>query len=325
MSILKADGFGFENNGALPGWFAVGPNSMGVANSGPYGANRWIAQYAQQIYTPSTVVWHNLHLYLINAGPQSATYILRDNNNADQLYFGIDVNTRPTIYRAPGTFLAISPLAPLPVGAWLFLQIRALIDSVAGNVQVWVNGVQHINFTGNTQSTGLAHTARWMIQTHLIDNVIVYDETGAAPTARTPETRVYMSGPTSAGVSGFLPVGAVANWQCVGENPADGDVTYVSAAAAPADDTYTYPAQVPAGAMVYAVGTEFDARKDDAGNNSVDGLITSGVTTVAAGAPVALSAQYQRVQALWNNDPATALPWGVTAANAALVGQRRTL
>lgn len=229
------------------------------------------------------------------------------------------------------TVVATSPLYVYPANTWIFLQFYALINNVAGAMEAWVNGVSVVSFAGDTTQTANEFVNGWRYSfsgnnsTHF-DNLLIYNTAGAAPNARTGETRAFYSLPSAPGpVTQLTPVGAAANWECTDDNPPDADATYVQAAVAPLTDVYDIPANaVPAGSTVYAVANRAYARKDDAGVNDLDLLLRSGGVNYPSGAPTALNASYTIQRTVWDVDPATGLAWTVTGANDALPGITRT-
>jgi hypothetical protein len=201
--------------------------------------------------------------------------------------------------------------------------------TAGGSVEVWINGKQVLAYSGNTAASGDNGWNGWQIyQTSgaetRVANVVIYSTTGNAPNARTPETRIWDTLPTGAGGTTEWTPSAGANWQCVDEQPSNGDTDYVSAASAPLTDTYSCPAAATAGSIIYAVAVHATARKDDAGTNEVDGVLRSAGANYAHGSPKPITASYARYRWLWEADPATGLSWTVAGANAAQPGIRRT-
>jgi hypothetical protein len=218
---------------------------------------------------------------------------------------------------------------PWPLGGWFFAQIRFNCLLSGGLVEVWINGRQVLTYSGNTAASGSNGWNGWRVFASSgpemrIDNVLVYSTTGDAPNSRTPETRIYETLPTGAGGATQWTPSAGSNWQCVDEQPSNGDTDYVSAASSPLTDTYSCPGAAAAGSIIYAVGVHCTARKDDAGTNELDGVLRSAGTDYAAGAPASITTTYARYRWLWNTDPATGTAWTVTGANAAQPGIRRT-
>ena len=216
-----------------------------------------------------------------------------------------------------------------PVGVWFFCQIRYVISTIGGAVEVWINGKSVLSISGNTANTGTPNWDGWQLAyvatpTCRIDNIVVYSTTGDPPTTRTPETRIWDTLPTGAGATTQWSPSAGANWQCVDEQPSNGDTDYVSAASSGLTDTYSTPAEAEAGSIIYAVAVHATMRKDDAGTNEVEGVIRSGGNNYVYGTPTGVNSSYGRHRWIWHSDPATGNQWTVAAANSAQPGIRRT-
>lgn len=257
-----------------------------------------------------------------NAGMQFGAML----GSQEQVQVRLDTDNRVALYRG-GT--AIASGEKYPVNAWFFLQIRFNIHPVSGSVEVRINGATVLNYSGNTAATGSQNWDGWRIggtstPTMYWDNIILYSASGDVPNTWTPETRIWDALPTGAGGTTEWSPSAGSNWQCVDEQPSNGDSDYVSAASAPLTDTYSCPATAEAGSIIYGVAVHATLRKDDAGTNVVDGVLRVGTTNYAHGTPVGINSSYSRKRWLWTVDPSTGTAWTVTAANSAQPGVRRT-
>lgn len=328
MALIDFEHAARETNTALSNWFASSDMAVRADGTGPftYGRAMFTFSTVRNLPTNYTTLWANFHFNQFGAAGNTKIFAFRD---AGTVQVAVCLGTNNQVFVQVGTTTVASSANNVwAVGAWYFLQVRASIANAGGNIQVWLQGQKIIDFTGDTQQTGNNYCNQWeMSRTNNntdLANLIVYDETGAAPNARTPETRIFADLPTGAGATTGWTPSAGSNFQCVDEQPNDGDTTYVSAAAAVTDDLYGYPgATVPGAAIVYAVAAELDARKDDAGTNDLDALIRSGGTTYAHGSTFGLTSTYQRFRTIWATDPATGAAWTVANANAAQVGVRR--
>ena len=330
MSLLDFEHAARETNSALSNWFSSTDMAVRADGTGPFGYGRAMFTFSTVRNLPGnyTTLWANFHFYQFGAASATGLIFSFRDAGSNQVSVGLDNLNR--VYVAVGaSIVATSAPNVWALNAWYFLQLRASIANAGGNIQVWLQGTKIIDFTGDTQSTANNYVNQWQLSRNNnntdLANVIIYDEVGNAPNARTPETRIFADLPTGAGAATAWTPSAGANWQNVDEQPNDGDTTYNSAAAAALDDLYGFPAgTIPGASVVYAVAHEFDVRKDDAGTNDVDSLIRSGGTTYAKGTPVGLTSTWQRFRAVWDTDPATGAAWTVANANAAQVGIRRT-
>jgi hypothetical protein len=301
-------------------------------NSGPFGYGRFASATAGTMqrlswYPTVNEKWWQAHIWFDAVPSNLPLRIHAMLGSGEQCEVRFDTSGVVQVWR--GSALLGASTKPYPVNGWFFCQIRFNCLTSAGAVEVWINGSQYVSVNGNTANQNANGSNGWKISyispsVCRVTNVLVYSTTGAAPNSRTPETRIYDTLPTGAGGATQWTPSAGANWQCVNEQPSNGDTTYVSAASAPLTDTYSCPAEATAGSIIYAVAVHATARKDDAGTNEVDGVLRSAGANYANGAPASLSASYARYRWLWNTDPATGTAWTVTGANAAQPGIRRT-
>lgn len=333
MALLDFEGYDRETNISLSNWFTVGPGSGNIISAdlaGAYGYGRYFNNpnfCGRTLPSNEQVIWMQGHVYQFGVpAATSFIFLLRDGATV-QCAFSMDNLMRAQLYVGL-SLVATSSAAVFAQNAWYFVQLRARIANSGGTLDLYVNGALVLSYSGDTQNTANAYANAWDVGTDnnatRVDNIVLYNESGNAPNSRTPETRIYAELPTGAGAAtGFTP-SAGSNYQCVDEQPNDGDTTFVSAAASPTDDLYAYPAsQVPSGAIVYAVALEVVARKDDAGGNDLKALIRSGGTTFAGSSTWGLTTTYQRFKQTWDLDPNTGAAWTVANANAAEIGQRR--
>lgn len=328
MALLDFECFGEETNGNYSGWWTEPrANTISAEGSGPFGIGRYMQPSTFQIsrtnsFANTGTLLVNAHVW--NASGLSSLMAVYDGTTI-QANLAISATGVISVQRNGSTTLA-STTETFPLNAWLFVQVRYVIAN-AGSFEVWVDGRSVLSGSGDTQQTANAYANGWGcgIGGGRYTNFVIYSETGNAPNARTPETVCYSDIPNGAGASSAWTPSAGSNYQNVDEAPADNDTTYNSAASAPLDDLYAYPSPVPASAVVYAVACECDARRDDAGTNTVDLLCRAGGTTQASGTPYNLTSSYTRFKRVWDLDPSTGLPWSTANANGSQVGIRRTV
>lgn len=335
MALIDYEHFSRETNGYYSNWFTIlGDCYPDADGTGPFGYGRRATGFRFGRDLPSGIndFFVQFHFFLPNTAsvfPPETFLQLKNAAGTDHVSFTMNFLTRTITmnYQTGSTDCVIGSFA---YNSWNFLQVRVHIGNSDGSIQCWQNGTSIGSVINvDTENTGGPTCHQWTLTSGnqiRFANLLIYTETGAVPNVRTPETRIYAALSNANGAStGFTANGATNNWECIDEQPSDDDSTYVSAAAAPTSDLYDYPAQaIAAGAAVYGVAVEYNARKDDAGANEIDGLIRSGGTTYAGGTPNVLTSTYQRFRRLWDTDPATAAQWTTANANAAQTGVRRT-
>ena len=318
-----------------------------TANLNIFGVNEWLISadgqgyqsYGRYAYTGGGIMsrpsrflpmeegYWQAHLRFETVPKNIGLNIQATRGNVEQVNVRFAISQKIELWRG-NTQLAESASA-YPIAVWFFCQIRYLITPSGGVVEVWINGQLVLSFAGNTAYTGSPNWDGWQLDYSItsqcrVDNIVVYSTTGDPPTARTPETRIWDTLPTGAGATTQWSPSAGANWQCVDEQPSNGDSDYVSAASSGLTDTYSTPAAAEAGSIIYAVAVHATMRKDDAGTNEVDGVIRSGGNNYVHGSPAGINSSYGRHRWIWHRDPATGNQWTVAAANSAQPGIRRT-
>ncbi len=265
--------------------------------------------------------------------PSSVTNILAatDGNSGgvSQVNIGVLNSGAIAAYRAFNTpsITLLGTSAPGIIAANQYYGIEALftVNSTSGVVQVWVNGVEVLNLSGfNTQGTSNAYANQVEICDSgnlgcYIDDFRVWDSTGSTMNAPLgTDSRFFSKLPSGAGsLAQLTPNGASANWQCVDDNPPDGDTTYVSGSSSGLVDELAAPiagfTQPPA--MVVA---RVYARKDDGSTRSLEfGVVSGSATAVSSAGTVTVGSTYAFYDGAISDDPNTSAPWTAAAADAA--------
>jgi hypothetical protein len=197
------------------------------------------------------------------------------------------------------------------------------ISTTVGVVQVWVNGVEVLSLSGlNTQQSNPYATAVQICDGGntgcYVDDFRIWDNTGSYENAALgTDSRIVTKLPNGAGATTqWTPNGASANWQCVDDNPPDGDSTYVSSSTVNNVDEYTAPSAgfTAAPKMVLA---RIYARKDDSATRSVEfGVVSSGSSL--SGNNATMGSGYAFYDADCSaEDPHTLAAWTAAGADAA--------
>jgi hypothetical protein len=335
MALLDWEGFDRET--ANLGIFSTFLGYISPDNSGTFGYGRCHyhntaqASYAGRFNAFSNIstAFIQCHIYF-NSGFLNFAQVWLMDGSSNQIGFRIGSDGKPQIVRGDNTVLA-SAASSVALNTWHFFQFRATVADAGGTAELRLNGQTIATYAGDTKNTTNAFVNGWKVeattsgQTAWFDNIVIYSDTGNPPNTWTPETRIYEDLPNGAGAAAEWTPSAGANWQCVDEQPSNGDSDYVSAASSPLTDVYAFPATtVPTGSIVYGVAVHATARKDDAGTNDLDLVLRSGTTNYASGTSSGLTSTYVRYRRLWDTDPATGTSWTVSGANAASAGIRRT-
>lgn len=233
-----------------------------------------------------------------------------------------------------GTVLGTSALA-LSTNVFYYIEAAVTINNTTGSVTVKVNGTTYLNLTGiNTRSTAnnscnavtfgnniTFQNSSGLCQGNIVDYDDLYIDNAGTLYG---DSRVESLLPNANGATNaWTANGAASNWQCVDQNPADDDTTYVSSAAAGNIDQYTYPALPTGTGVVRAVMTVPIARDDSAGTTTLASVYYV-AATVFLGANNNISSTtynaYPDIQAL---NPNTSAAWSISDVNGAQFGVKR--
>jgi hypothetical protein len=224
-----------------------------------------------------------------------------------------------------GAIQAASSPGLVAPNQWYGIEVTVSVGTGSGTAVVSLGGTVVINATGlNTQATSNAYGNQVAIgdinnanlNKPLFDDFRVWDNTGSTQNAAIgTDRRQITKVPSGPGTNtNWTPNGAVANWQCVDDNPPDGDTTYVSSGSTIVDD-YAMPSAGLSVAPSMVVAKSY-ARKDDSATRALEVGVLSGSAT-SFGSPFTMSSTYAFVDACIPLDPNTSAAWTAAGADAA--------
>ncbi|MEO0248084.1 MAG: hypothetical protein ABIN58_00805 [candidate division WOR-3 bacterium] len=221
------------------------------------------------------------------------------------------------------TLLATASGALPPMGVWAWVSIMGYIHSSSGRFKMDVNGVNVIDFTGNTQNTAAARIdrLRMVAGNWQMDNLVI--ATGLTSDSLIPECRIYTQVPTGNDSVQFTANGAASQYQCVDEIGPNDDTDYNSSTTAGQQDTFSMAAPS-IGSTVLAVNVIYDARKDDAGTRTMRAVIKPTTTAYDSGADDTLTSSYFMYNKIWQTNPDTSAAWTPSEATACKFGYKIT-
>lgn len=197
---------------------------------------------------------------------------------------------------------------------WVYIEMKATIDSAAGAFTVRVGGQPWLTKSGvNTQTTangssqaigflGYGNDDVWL------DDVYVLNSTGTTNNDFLGDCKVLGILPSADGSNlAWTPLSGTTHFSQV--TSSDGDTSYVSTATAGAIDTYKFPAQALNGAIL-AVQTALSQRKSDTGARVTSSEYRSAAGTNYDGAnQFSLTASYSTGLQVYETDPGTGAQW----------------
>lgn len=238
------------------------------------------------------------------------------------------------VYSGNGSTLLATSSATLLANTWYTIDWRTLISTATtGASEVWIDGVQAINFSGDNSATSTLNVATLKLGQvaaagfsngggHFgFDDLAINDTAGSINNARIGDGRIVLLKPNGAGTNADQTRGGTdsgANWSQVDDFPPSmSDYVYASTAAA--RDTYALQ-DVPSGSWtVNAVEVLSYAQNSTSGSGSLGLTVKSGATT-NEGTAQSLAASSQYVRQLYETDPNTGVAWTVAAVNALEAG-----
>jgi len=311
ISVLGLGAFGY-GRGAVVGATAL---SKTFANITGGGAGQWGTVYGCLHYIPNGTLGDDT---------QRAVQLIDGATN--QLNLRVTAAGIIKLYR-DNTLLATGTNA-MTAGLTYFLAFKAVISTGAGSFVLFLSGpgvynLTEINYAGDTANTAndyatkisFVRAANGTGAQQTIDNVHIYDGTDGAPwNALSAERRIYFGLPTADGASVQWAASAGSDYQCLDENPPNGDTDYISSSTATNRTSTTTGAL--ASVAIDAVKLSMYARRDDAGPRGIK-LYTriGGVNYDSAEFLQGASYQYWAVD--WLLSPATAAAWGLAELNGA--------
>ena len=221
-------------------------------------------------------------------------------------------------------------------GLYSFIELKVLIDSSVGTVNLQVN--QEVWLSLTAQNTRNAASATW--DEILIggmrgggspyvgwdyDDVYVLDGAGPAPwNTFLGDCRVDVRNPTAAGATTGWTPSAGANWQNVDDVAPNDDTDYNSVVTLNAVDTFVTQDAPVAGATIFGVQHCINAKKSDIGPCAIASVIRpSGTDQVGASAALGTGYSYLLQVAATIPGSAGPDPWTEAAFNAAEFGYKR--
>lgn len=246
-------------------------------------------------------------------------------NYGYHLCITVDENGKVILRRGTntnGTWLAESNNAPITFNNWHYVEIRATLDDSAGVGQIWVDGVQAINFTGDTRNGG--SDTEWSSVYHgrwdgIWDFAQIYLASATTPLGPVRPVLLYPSGNgNSSGMTGS-DADQVDNYLLVDETTPNDDTDYVAASTEGTKDTYAM-GDMPAGTYtIHGVQAVSYARKTDTGTKYIRPVVrTNSTDYVGSSAP--LGESYDTHMYIWETNPNTASAWTKSEVDALEAG-----
>ena len=320
MALLFMDGFDLADS-AIKWGYAGGTNATTSTTRFSYGLalNLNTSAFYKDI-TASTTTYVGFAVRTNGMSPE--IYFAGDNAATSHIRCVIGPSGF-TVYRG-ATQIAIYN-TPIVSTNYYYVEYAVTISSTVGSVVCRLDGVQLINFSGNTKNGGTNDSVDRLTFNvpsggGWFDDCYICNNTGGAPYNNfLGDVRVYSLSPTGAGTSTQWTPDTGSNYARVNEVPYSA-ANYVQSNVSGNRDTYALT-DLPGGAVttIYGMQNNVIAKRTDAGAISVRPAVKSGAT-VAYGTNTALGVSDASIRDLRTTDPDTATAWTVSGINALEAG-----
>lgn len=228
-----------------------------------------------------------------------------------------------------GTILATST-TPIVMNSWHYIEMKATIADAGGECIVRIDGVDRINFTGDTRNGGtsalvdgvLFPGSSFTAGVRTIDDLYVCDATGTVNNNFLGDIKIETLYPNGNGVHSQLmgsDANQVDNYLLVDEPGTPSTADYVASGTVADKDTYTFSNLVTPTGPVLGTQINMHANKTDSGSRSIKALALSGGST-ATGSVKPLQTTYNTHLQVQETDPNGGGAWTIASVNAAEFG-----
>ncbi len=210
------------------------------------------------------------------------------------------------------------------------IECKATFDTVAGYVEIRVNGVTKMQIGSLDLGAAAAATCAFSLYDFslddlFIDDVFAWDDTGTDNNSFMGAQRILTIFPTAdTAQADFSVVGAGSGHAAISDNPPDDDTSYITSATVNNKSDFELDTLPPEVVAIAGVFVPARARIDAAGiGNLKMSLVSSG--DVLAGSDVPLTPSYSYYRNTFERDPHTSAPWTKTGLEAALLRVEKSL
>ena len=261
-----------------------------------------------------------------------------DSGGSVQLLLSVNSDQTLTLYRGNGSTALATSSSTIPLGSWVYIELKFTINSSTGSYTLRINGANAFTGSGaNTQASGLSTASRFQFFSPggtgndsaqgYISDLYICDGQGSTNNDFLGDCRVETLYPTGAGNYTQLTIGgstpAATNWQGVKETPADDDVTYNYTNTLNQIDTYQVTDLTSTPTNIFGIQFNVTARKDNSGGRAETPLIRISGTDYLL-TQYTLTTSYLVNSQIKETSPATSSAWSASEINSAEFGLKLT-
>lgn len=307
------------------GWIAVHPTG-GRYGGGAIHAENYDACFVYPLSTPQTEIWTGFAI--------SCT----SNPTANQSFFGIvgisgafislqynSVTGVMSVYEGPyGSLLCYFGIN-LTIGTyhWVELHVRA---GASGYIELWVDDIQRCTYTGTLPTeivsvSMLGDTANNACTGMLIDDFYILNTSGTENNIRLGDGRMTTLLPRGdVGPNQGTPSSGSSHFAMVDEATSDYNTTTLTLTnTAGQEELFDFTPLTTTPEAIFSVRVFNTLQKSDGAPCTGSAVIKSG-GSVANGANNAVLTSYSTTEGIFENDPATGVPWLYSSVNAINAG-----
>lgn len=292
----------------------------------PYGYGRCVAIVGlcslTKILDNQSTWLVGFHYTWTTAGSSSLLVLLDNSVIQLTLYYNVSTNKFEIYQGNPTTNLLGSSIHTFSINTWYWIELKVLINSSVGTVELRVNGISEITLTAGDQNTqkGINAYANYICLKSLttwtyFDNLIIQDGVGGCDF--TGECRVATLYPASDSSIAWTKSTGANNFGCVDEAQMN-TTDYVSSNTPGQIDKYGFGALGILG-DVKGVQVCVLGKKDDAAPHSLRTYLRTEATDYS-GDTQNLDSVYRTFTKLYPTNPQTGIAWTIAEVDAALAG-----
>lgn len=332
MAIRAA--YGFES-GLVPSTITAGAGTVtadtSIVRNGTYSLKHTHSSATHLVFpslnlttnTDTLIVGTGYYSTLINSGANRCISIQGGTTAWVSLYIATDGSLAVyTATTATGTTNTLGTAATsITVSTWHYILFKVKFHDTTGIVEVWVDGVQKINLTGqDTIASGTATTTRSFEFSKGVGNSSAYwddmvfaDSTGSDLTDVFDPVKIEALRPTSDVAEAWTPSTGTDSYALVDEHPVSA-TDYISATVAATKDEWGMADRTHTGPILGLVANAVGVNLDGGAASLKVGLKRGGAESQSGALGLASSTTH--VQYPVENDPTTGVAWTDANANA---------
>jgi hypothetical protein len=320
-------------SGSSPGRFGKGLCGQ-ISVGGVTSVNVYQA-LGQRFTTETCVIGQALFIPTASLLPGGSYFFYAydaEGNVGDQIAIEFTEDGVIRAYRG-GTLIATTGNNVFHLNEWFWFELKLKVHNTSGIIEVRINTVTVISFTGDTHSGTpvLSLPYGWDTIHYLVppsgsttilymDDIYILDNTGSHNTDYLGNTRVNTQLTISAGdLTQFSLVGAAANWDAVNDTALN-DSEYVYSGTVGQEDLYTMNPNV-AAQNIFGVQVRGAYRQDDSTQIVAHNILKTG-GTIYEGGDQYLSGSYRYYRDIWELNPHSGVGWVSADLNAIQAGTK---